>query len=202
MPDENINEAEELNEQVEEEVDDAGVITVPIDTTLTHSGEAADAKAVGDALAGKADRSEVQSNITVDGQSKDANGNITVRAQHIPYGTTGNETVKSKLDELAGKTAETIPMTTGESPQSIAEAIDSLGTKTADQIPMSEGGIETVAARFETVQQSITQQGQALTQYAETTNQTIAGIREDLDDEFTDAEIHSLVTEVFQEGGE
>lgn len=201
MPEENIQ-GEELNEQVEETVDDAEVITVPIDTTLTRSGEAADAKAVGDALAGKADRSEVQSNIKVNGQSKDANDNITVRAEHIPYDTTGNETVKSKLDELAGKTAETIPMTTGESPQSIAEAIDSLGTKTADQIPMSAGSIETVAGRFETVQQSITQQGQALTQYAETTDQTLAGIREDLDDEFTDAEIHALVTEVFQEGGE
>ena len=105
MPEENIQ-GEELNEQVEETVDDAEIITAPIDTTLTHSGEAADAKAVGDALAGKADRSEVQSNITVDGQSKDANGNITVRAQHIPYDTTGNETVKSKLDELAGKTAD------------------------------------------------------------------------------------------------
>lgn len=202
MPDENINEAEELNEQVEEEVDDAGVITVPIDTTLTHSGEAADAKSVGDALAQKADRSEVQSNITVDGQSKDANGNITVRAQHIPYGTTGNETVKDKLDELAGKTAETIPMTTGESPQSIAEAIDSLGTRTADQIPMEEGGIETVAARFETVQQGISTLGNNLSQYEQTTDQTIAQIREDLGDEFTDAEIHALVTEVFQEGGE
>lgn len=200
MP-ENIQ-GEELNEQVEETVDDAEIITVPIDTTLTHSGEAADAKAVGDALAGKADRSEIQSNITVNGQSKDANDNITVRAQHIPYDTTGDETVKGKLDELAGKTAETIPMTTGESPQSIAEAIDSLGNKTADQIPMSAGVIETVAGRLETVQQSITQQGQDLTQYAETTNQTIAEIREDLDDEFTDAEIHSLVTEVFQEGGE
>ncbi len=197
MPEENIQ-GEELNEQVEETVDDAEIITAPIDTTLTHSGEAADAKAVGDALAGKADRSEVQSNITVDGQSKDANGNITVRAQHIPYGTTGNETVKSKLDELAGKTAENIPMTDGENPQSIAEAIDSVGSKTADQIPMSQGSIETVAGRFSSVEQSITQQQQALAQ----TNQTIAGIRGDLDDEFTDAEIHTLVTEVFQEGGE
>lgn len=198
MPEENIQDGEELNEQVEEEVDDAGIITVPIDTTLTRSGEAADAKAVGDALAGKADRSEVQSNITVDGQSKDSNGNITVRAQHIPYGTTGTETVKDKLDELAGMTAETIPMTTGENPQSIAEAIDSISSKTADQIPMSQGSIETVAGRFSSVEQSITQQGQALTQ----TNQTVAGIQEDLNDEFTDAEIHALVEEVFQEGGE
>lgn len=202
MPDENINEAEELNEQVEEEVDDAGVITVPIDTTLTHSGEAADAKAVGDALAGKADRSEVQSNITVDGQSKDATGNIVVRAEHIPYAPTGTETVKSKLDQLAGRTAEDIPMTTGENPQTIAEAIDGLGTRTADQIPMQEGGIETVAARFETVQQGISTLGKNLSQYQQTTDQTITQIREELDDEFTDAEIHALVTEVFQEGGE
>lgn len=198
MPEENIQDGEELNEQVEEEVDDAGIITVPIDTTLTRSGEAADAKAVGDALAGKADRSEVQSNITVDGQSKDSNGNITVRAQHIPYDTTGTETVKDKLDELAGMTAETIPMTTGENPQSIADAIDSISSKTADQIPMSQGSIETVAGRFSSVEQSITQQGQALAQ----TNQTVAGIQEDLNDEFTDAEIHALVEEVFQEGGE
>ena len=38
-----------LNEVVEEVVDDATVITVPIDDTLSVSGEAADAKAVGDA---------------------------------------------------------------------------------------------------------------------------------------------------------
>ena len=93
-------------------------------------------------------------------------------------------------------------MTTGESPQSIAEAIDSLGSKTADQIPMSKGGIETVAARFETVQQGISTLGKNLSQYEQTTDQTIAQIREELNDEFTDAEIHALVTEVFQEGGE
>ena len=40
-----------LNEEVEEVVDDATVMTAPIDDTLSISGEAADAKAVGDALA-------------------------------------------------------------------------------------------------------------------------------------------------------
>ena len=42
-----------MNETVFVTVEDASVITVPIDTTLTNSGEAADAKAVGDALAFK-----------------------------------------------------------------------------------------------------------------------------------------------------
>ena len=46
----------DLNEEVVVTVDDASVITVPIDDTLTNSGEAADAKAVGDALALKAER--------------------------------------------------------------------------------------------------------------------------------------------------
>ena len=44
-----------MNEVVEEVVSDATVMTVPIDDTLSVSGEAADAKAVGDALALKAD---------------------------------------------------------------------------------------------------------------------------------------------------
>ena len=57
----------DLNEVFEETMQDAEVITVPIDDTLTHSNEAADAAAVGAALALKADKSEV-STISVNGQ--------------------------------------------------------------------------------------------------------------------------------------
>ena len=57
----------DLNEMIEEEVDESTVITVPIDDTLSNSGEAADAKAVGDALALKADKSELQTAIQVNG---------------------------------------------------------------------------------------------------------------------------------------
>ena len=57
----------DLNDVVEEVVSDAEVMTVAIDDTLTVSGEAADAKAVGDALALKADVSSVVS-ITVNGR--------------------------------------------------------------------------------------------------------------------------------------
>ena len=60
-----------MNDVVEETVRDSDVITVPVDTTLTHSGEAADAKAVGDALDLKADKSELAQSIQVNGQSAD-----------------------------------------------------------------------------------------------------------------------------------
>ena len=50
---------DDLNEAIEDVVEDADVVTVPIDDTLSNSGEAADAKAVGDALALKADKSEL-----------------------------------------------------------------------------------------------------------------------------------------------
>ena len=46
-------------------------VAVPIDTTLSISGQAADAKAVGDALALKADKSELAQSITVNGQGAD-----------------------------------------------------------------------------------------------------------------------------------
>ena len=73
-----------LNEEVEMVVEDASVITTPIDDTLTISGDAADAKAVGDALALKADRSELQNAITVNGQSADAQGAILIDGDEIP----------------------------------------------------------------------------------------------------------------------
>ena len=70
-------ENENLNEEFELVFDDADVITVPIDTTLSNPGEAADAKAVGDALALKADASSVVA-ITVNGEGPDLQGAILV----------------------------------------------------------------------------------------------------------------------------
>ena len=72
-----------LNDVVTHTVRDAEVITVEIDDTLSISGEAADAKAVGDALALKADKTELQTAITVNGQSADAQGAIIVNSDDI-----------------------------------------------------------------------------------------------------------------------
>ena len=65
---------EDMNEVFTVNFADSEVITVPIDDTLSNTGEAADAKAVGDALALKADKSELSAAITVDGQEADAPG--------------------------------------------------------------------------------------------------------------------------------
>ena len=53
-----------------------GGSTVELDTTLTQSGKAADAKAVGDALAGKQDKLIAGDNITIaaDGKTISATG--------------------------------------------------------------------------------------------------------------------------------
>lgn len=102
---------QDLNEQVEEVIDAATVITVPIDDTLSNSGEAADAKAVGDALALKADKSEIQTAVKVNGQSADAQGNILVDASDIKMSDDlSAPTIKSAVETLQGQDASDIPM--------------------------------------------------------------------------------------------
>jgi len=115
----------DLNEEVEVVVDDADVITVPIDDTLSNSGEAADAKAVGDALALKADRSEV-TGIDVNGEEADNQGHIILSSEHIPVTEDpGSPTVAEVLEGLTAPTAETIPMSDDDS-TTIAEKIENM----------------------------------------------------------------------------
>lgn len=114
-----------LNEEVNMVVEDATVITTPIDATLTISGDAADAKAVGDALALKADISQV-TGISVNGQSPDAQGAILVDGDEIPV-TGGSEVMLAdKLDELDGKTGEDIPINSAENADSIADVVGAI----------------------------------------------------------------------------
>ena len=142
----------ELNEQVEEVIDDATVITVPIDYTLSNSGEAADAKAVGDALALKADKTELQTAITVNGQGADAQGAILVDATDIPMSSSDQTTVKAKIEAVDGKTAADIPVSSDPGAQTIAQALNSGATRTADQIAMSSSDNTTVKQKIESVE--------------------------------------------------
>ena len=142
----------ELNEQVEEVIDDATVITVPIDDTLTHSGEAADAKAVGDALALKADKSELQTAITVNGQGADAQGAILIDGTEIPMSGTDPTTLKAKIESVDGKTAADIPVSSDPGAQTIAQALSTGATRTADQIEMSATDSTTVKSKIESVE--------------------------------------------------
>ena len=142
-----MSENNSLNEQVEVTVDDATVMTVPIDDTLSVSGEAADAKAVGDALALKADASSVVA-ISVNGESPDNQGKILIDGEDIPMSGTDSTTLKAKITAVDGKTGTDIPVQSGSGAQTIKQAIDAAAGKTASDIPMASGSSTTIAAKI------------------------------------------------------
>lgn len=108
---------QELVEEIQFEVHDGEVVMTPVDPTLSHAGEAADAQAVGAALAGIASR------IKVDGKSADEYGNIMVYATDIPVTSDeGSQTVDGALTALGNKTAETIRYQAG-SDQTIEDVV-------------------------------------------------------------------------------
>ena len=156
---------EDLNDVVEEIIDDAEVMTVPIDDTLSVSGEAADAKAVGDALAQKADRSELQNQVNVNGQQADAQGLIILLAQHIPMNdTAGAQTVAQAIAAALGRTAADIPVSSAPNAQTIAEALSQAVAQTADAIKMSSAAdAKTVAQTIASLQESIGDNADAIT---------------------------------------
>ena len=82
-------------------VHDSMVITVPIDDTLSVSGTAADALAVGNALATKANASEIKQALSVNGRTGGGTYNITVNGSDIPAsGDEDQETVAEALERL------------------------------------------------------------------------------------------------------
>jgi len=126
-----MSEVNNLNDTVEEIVEDAGVMTVPIDDTLSISGVAADSKAVGDALALKADKSELANTIKVNGQSADLQGEIIVDGTHIEMSTTDTRTVQAAVAAAAGRTGADIPLTAEEGSVTVADAIASASADNA-----------------------------------------------------------------------
>lgn len=140
----------ELNEGIRETVEDEHVMQVNIDTTLTHSGEAADAYAVGQALERKADRDELQTRVSVNHQTADDQGLILLYGGHIPMDESEDaENVAEAVERIDGKTAEDIPMSEEEGAQSIAEVIRGIGGQYADTLPMSETDSTTVAEKMQ-----------------------------------------------------
>ncbi len=113
----------DLNEQVNVLVEDASVITVPIDTTLTNSGEAADAKAVGDALALKADIASVVT-ISVNGESADNQGAILIDGGDIPVSSDDATKLDVAIGALQTKDASTIIYENAETIKDHVDAID------------------------------------------------------------------------------
>ena len=152
-----------MNEVFTVSFDDASVITVPIDATLSNSGEAADAKAVGDALDLKANRSELQNAVKVNGQEADAQGLIIVTGEDTAMSATDETTVKAAIEAVDGKTAADIPMSSAAGADSIAEAMESIAGATAETIPMSTGSQVTVAGKIGAVEAVGTANSNAIT---------------------------------------
>ena len=124
------------NEEVTVVVEDATVITTPIDDTLTISGDAADAKAVGDALALKADLSAVNT-IKVNDASADNQGQILLYGTDIPMSDEDETTLKEAIEAEQDKTGEDITLTDAEESITITSAITALQGKTGADIPIS-----------------------------------------------------------------
>lgn len=137
----------ELNDLVEEVVSDAEVVTVPIDDTLSISGEAADAKAVGDALALKADASSVVA-IDVNGESADNQGHIIIDGTDIKMSSGDETTLKDAIESAAGRTGNDIPVSGDVGAKKIKAAIEDVDGKTATDIMMANGSETSIAAKI------------------------------------------------------
>ena len=164
---------DELNEVFEEEMDDASVITIPLDTTLTNSGEAADAKAVGDALALKADLSAV-TEINVNGQEPDNQGNIIVDGTDIQMSSTDTTTLKAAIEGAAARTGADIPLTGETGSPTIAQSVAAAGTMNATTIKMSSAeGADTIAEKISAMDGTIGGHTTAITALQGKTAETI-----------------------------
>ena len=149
-----INNEADLNENFEEVMSDAEVITVPIDDTLSNSGEAADAAAVGAALALKADKSEVAT-ITVNGQGPDLQGHIIVNGTQIELSGSDDTTLTEAIEEAAGRTGADIPVNDSQGAMSVTQAISAAASRTAQEIRMSSAeGAATISGKIATMDQA------------------------------------------------
>lgn len=120
---------EELIENVEYSVEDHGTVPTPIDPTLTHAGEAADAKAAGDA-------------IRAANFFKKINGKEAVNGEGTIYGTDikvldmeGSQTITEALSAAGGKDATEIIFDTDAGNETIAETFNALEEALLQAIP-------------------------------------------------------------------
>ncbi len=143
-----------LNEEVVMVVEDASVITTPIDDTLSISGDAADAKAVGEALALKADRSELQNAVTVNGQSADAQGAILIDGDEIPVSGNDDTTMAEKFAEIDAKTGADIPIDAETGATSIADHVGTL----EESVTELQGDLANATAEISSLQETYVKQ--------------------------------------------
>ena len=166
------NNTNDLNETFEEEFMDPSVVTVPIDTTLSNSGEAADAKAVGDALALKADASSVVA-ITVNGEGPDLQGAILIDGTDIPMSSSDTTTLKAAVEAAAGRTGADIPINGEAGAQDIESVISDIEDRDATDIKMAAGGNTTISQKIDAMDTVAAANSSAITALQQKTGDTI-----------------------------
>lgn len=140
------NQADELAEEVAYTLEDASVIPTPLDPTLTHAGEAADAKATGDAIAA------ALNSVKVNGKTA-SGGAVTVYASDILMsGEQGAQNLSETIQDVGGRTAADIIYDDGEE-DTIHDVVNSIANKTADDILYQNGGENSV---YDVVSDTIT----------------------------------------------